>query len=145
MLTQVRADQLHAMPKVLSGTAPARFPQPGQFCQLDVVSVDGREAFVIDVNRKGTLKLTKCTYQERYAVIEILVRLDIDGPVHENPDGVEVPTPHVHMFREGFGDRWAAPISTADFSDTTDLQKTFTEFLGFCHVQAPANMQRGLF
>ena len=33
--------------------------------EAEANSIDGREAFLIDVNRRGRIKLTKCTYQER--------------------------------------------------------------------------------
>jgi hypothetical protein len=64
--------------------------------------------------------VSKCTYQERYAVIEILLRLDIDGPPHQNPDGVDVPCPHLHVYREGYGAKWAMPLP-ADFTNPSDL------------------------
>src|SRR4051812_32820399 len=96
MLTQARADELMAVAKVVTSPSPIHFPDVGQITQMDVESVGGREAFLIDVNRRGTIRLKKCTYQERYAIVEVLLRLDIDGPTHENPDGVEIPTPHLH-------------------------------------------------
>lgn len=88
------------------------------------------------MNRKGRLKLSKCTYQERYAVVEILVRLDVDGPPHVNPDGADVPCPHIHLYREGFADKWAYALPTGVFSNTSKLELTFVEFLGYCKVES---------
>ena len=78
---------------------------------------------------------TKCTYQERYAVVEVLVRLDLDGPPHENPDGAVLPCPHLHLYKEGFADKWAYPLPAGAFADTTNLTKTFLDFLKYCNVQ----------
>ncbi len=143
MLTQQRADELMAMPKRCADPLPIGFPLPGESLRLDLHSVDRSESFVLDVNRKGKIKLTKCTYQERYAVVEILLRLDVDGPPHENPDGVEVPSPHLHVYREGYGDKWAEPIP-ATFGDTSDLVQTLQDFMQYCNVQHIPTVQRGI-
>jgi hypothetical protein len=65
--------------------------------------------------------------------VEILLRLDVDGPPHTNPDGTEVPTPHLHVYREGYGDKWALPLPAA-FTDTGNLVNTLREFLRYCNV-----------
>lgn len=109
--------------------------------ELDVKSTDNRESFKVDVNRKGRIRLTKCTYQERYASVEVLLRLDIDGPPHENPDGDVVPCPHLHVYKEGFGDRWAYPIPST-FTNTSDLVRTLGEFLMYCKIRNIPDIQR---
>jgi hypothetical protein len=143
MLPQQKADQLIQMPKRLVDPAPVRFPIAGNSVQLEAKSQDGREAFMFDVNRKGKIKLSKCTYQERYAVVELLLRLDLDGPPHENPDGAEVPCPHLHVYREGFGDKWAIPVPS-DFTDTTDLVRTLQDFLRYCNVDDIPPIQKSV-
>jgi hypothetical protein len=75
--------------------------------------------------------------------VEILLRLDIDGPPHVNPDGVEVPSPHLHVYREGYGDKWAEP-APADFSDTSNLPRTLEDFLKYCKVERIPLVQRGV-
>src|SRR5262249_24419255 len=135
MLTQDEADALMAMAKNLVEKAPLEFPLAGQAKQFEALSEDGHEAFVFDVNRRGKIKLSKCTYLERYAVLEILVRLDIDGPPHVNPDGADVPCPNLHLYKEGFGDKWAYPLPAGKFSNTSKLELTFVEFLGYCNVK----------
>jgi hypothetical protein len=112
--------------------------------QLEVKSEDGREAFIIDVNRKGKIKISKCTYQERYQSIEILLRLDIDGPTHENPDGAEVPCPHLHIYKEGFAAKWAHALPAGEFTDTSDLASTLKDFLRYCKVRDIPDVQRGV-
>jgi MoaA/NifB/PqqE/SkfB family radical SAM enzyme len=133
MLTQVQANALISLSKHLVTTGEIRFPAAGDYLQLEARSDDEHESFLIDVNRRGKIKLTKCTYQERYATVEILMRLDVDGPPHENPDGTVVPCPHLHEYREGFGVKWARPLP-ASFSNASDLVVTFRDFLKFCNV-----------
>ena len=82
------------------------FPAAGQRIGLALTSLDKRENFMLDVTR-AQIKLTKATYQNRARQAIILMRLDLDGPPHRNPDETEIPCPHLHIYREGFGDRWA--------------------------------------
>jgi hypothetical protein len=58
---------------------------------------------------RGQIKLTKATYQNRARQAIVLMRLDLDGPPHRNPDDQEIPCPHLHFYREGYGDKWAIP------------------------------------
>jgi hypothetical protein len=133
VLTQQRADTLMNMQKVIPASAPINFPLLNEEICLEAQSRDGRETFNYYVNRKGTIKLTKCTYIERYAVIENLVRLDLDGAPHTNPDGQTIPCPHIHIYREGFGDKWAFPLPPI-FTNTNDLVRTFQDFLAYTNV-----------
>ena len=141
MLTQPVANALMSMPKRLLETGEIRFPAAGDYLQLELRSDDEHETFLIDVNRRGKIKVTKCTYQERYAVVEILVRVDIDGPPHENPDGTVVPCPHIHEYREGFGDKWARPLPVS-FTNPSDLVVTLRDFLKFCNVAKVPGIQK---
>lgn len=143
MLTQQRANELMAMEKYCVDAKSIQFPASGTAAQIEVKSTDDRESFLIDVNRKGRIRLSKCTYQERYAVVEILLRLDVGGPPHENPDGNVISCPHLHIYKEGFGTKWAYAIPI-EFTDTTDLVKTLIEFLNHCKVKDIPQIQRSL-
>lgn len=99
---------------------------------------------MIDVTR-AQIRLTKATYQNRARAVIILMRLDLDGPPHGNPDGVEVPRPHLHIYREGYGDKWASPAPVATYSDTLDLFATFEEFMRQCNITDPPKTRKGLF
>jgi len=105
--------------------------------------MDETEKFLAELNRKGKIRVTRCTYQERYAVVEVLLRLDIDGPPHENPDGFPglraTPTRIPRRLRV----RWARPVPP-EFSNTRDLVQTFRDFLRFCNVRDIPDVQRGV-
>lgn len=75
----------------------------------------------------------------------VLARIDIGGAPHRNPDDTELPCPHIHLYREGFGDRWAFPVNPDEFADTTDPWQTLMDFLRFCNVTRPPEFDRGLF
>ncbi len=111
---------------------------------MPLTSLDKRENFILDVTR-AQIKLTKATYMNRARVAIILLRLDIDGPPHRNPDGEELPCPHLHIYREGFGDRWAVPAPVAGYTNTLDLFATFTEFMQHCNITELPRIRKGLF
>jgi hypothetical protein len=134
MLTDADVKRLIALAKHFVEASQIDFPGFGESLEREVTSDVGHEDFVIDVNRRGKTKQTKCTYQKRYAVTDIIFRLDIDGPPHTNPNGEFVPCPHLHIYREGFADKWAFPVTASLFSDTTKLVKTFREFLSMCNI-----------
>ena len=52
--------------------------------------MDKRETVLLDVTR-GPIKLTKATFQNRARQEVLLMRLDLDGPPHTNPDGRGIP------------------------------------------------------
>lgn len=143
MLLQSEAESLMEMPKRIEQRTRLDFPNPGEKAWWQATSLDGRERFLFDVNR-GRLRLIKCTYQERYRMTEILVRVDLGGPPHRNPDGVVVPCPHIHVYREGFADKWAEPLPDEQFRDSSDLVTTFHDFLQFCKVQEVPEIQASL-
>ena len=155
-LLQAEADSLRKMPKRLTKAALAEFGMSvaGERLEFALESLDGRTAFLIDANRPGRIKLTKCTYQERYRVVDILARLDIEGPPHTNPtatkpplpileayNGVQLPCPHFHFYVEGYEDKWAVPASVAGFSQTIDLVAALREFMTHCGVQEVPTIQ----
>lgn len=84
---------------------------------------------------------------ERYRRDEILLRLDINGPPHTNPDGEEISSNHLHIYREGFEDSWAIPIPSNIFKNTTDLVQILIEFLEYCKVVniGQLSIQGGIF
>ena len=104
---------------------------------------DKRESFVLDVTR-SQIKLTKATYQNRARQTVILMRLDLDGPPHRNPDGQEIACPHVHIYKEGFADKWAVPAPSSIYSNPSDVAASFDAFLMHCNVTLPPIMQMRL-
>jgi hypothetical protein len=143
-ITQIEADELIAMEKHRVDDTEWLFSAPGGRLAIPLISADKRENFFLDISR-GQIKLTKATYQNRARHAIILLRLDLDGPPHRNPDGVEIPCPHLHSYREGYGDKWAAPAPEDRYKDVLDLFSTFEAFMAHCNVTVPPNVTKGLF
>ena len=74
----------------------------------------------------------------------ILARLDF-GPPHRNPDGEEIGSPHLHLYQEGFGDKWACPVPQDRFPNLSDPQLMLKDFVHFCNIVKPPVIRWGLF
>jgi len=71
-------------------------------------------------------------YQNRYDEFIQLVRFESKG-VHENPDGEIIRGAHIHIYKEGYGDKFAFPVK--DFEDVEDVLKALTKFCEFCNIE----------
>jgi len=143
-LTQAEANTLIAMEKHRANDECYDFPMGGESLILPLRSPDGREHFLLDLNRSH-IDLLKVTFQNRARQVIVLVRLDLGGPPHRNPDGEEIPTPHLHIYREGYGDKWAIPVPPEHFSDTSNPWIAFKDFMRFCNITRPPRVKGGLF
>ena len=143
-LTQSEADALLAMEKRCSDTTERDYPALGGRIAVPLVSTDGRERFFLDLRRAG-VGLAKGTYQNRGRQVVILARLDFGGPPHRDPDGAEIGSPHLHLYREGFGDKWALPAPLNRFPNLCDPWRTLEDFMRFCNIAEPHHIRRGLF
>ena len=142
-LTQSEADALIVMEKHRVDDERYLYPVSGSLV-VPLQSSDKREQFMLDI-RRGRIDLLKGKYQARARQVVALVRLDFGGAPHRNPDGQEVGSPHLHIFREGYGDKWAAPIPVEHFPRIEDLWGTLEDFMKYCQVTVPPHIERGLF
>lgn len=143
-LIQAEADALIALEKHRVDDEQQDFPTGGGLLVLALQSPDKREQFLLDISR-GRIDLLKGTYQNRARQVVVLVRLDFGGKPHRNPDDAEIPSPHLHVYREGYGDKWAIPAPIDKFGNTSDLRRTLEDFMRFCNITQPPNIRRGLF
>jgi len=143
-IPQAEADALIVMEKHCVETKTWLFPEPGGRLSVELASPDKRENFILDITR-AQIKLTKATYQNRARQAIILMRLDLDGPPHRNPDDQEIPCPHLHVYREGYADKWAVPAPFDRYPDVQDLFSTFEAFMRHCNITEPPQIDRGLF
>src|SRR6476620_3735915 len=132
-LLQAEANALIALAKVKINDEPYDYPGTGGSLVVPLTSQDKREEFLLNIYR-GRIDLLKGTYQKRGRQVIVLVRIDFGGAPHRNPDGMEMPCPHLHLYREGFGDKWAEPLPVNKFPNIGDLWKTLEDFMQFCNV-----------
>lgn len=143
-LTQAEADLLIEMEKYRVDDTMWKYPSLGGSITIPLISEDKRENFLLDVSR-GKIDLLKGSYQNRSRQVVVLVRLDFGGQPHRNPDGQEIASPHLHVYREGFGDKWAIPVPDDRFTNMDDLWQTLQDFINYCNITEPPIIERGLF
>ena len=157
ILTQKDADLFFEMEKFPEDKDQEfEFPHSGQKLTIPFTSLDGHEKFLFDINR-GTIRITKVTYQNRVRKAFVLRRLDFDGAPHTNPEvetvplallepynGKEIPAPHVHIYYEGFGERWAVPADMFVELERKDIYETMEEFFRYCNVKEFPNITKTL-
>ena len=140
MLTQSEADQFIQTVKHFVRPPASISISPGGDDTYELAGSDDRERFLLDIWR-GTLRLTKLKFQNRVRTIVVLVRLDVDGAPHTNPDGQRLSGTHLHLFTEGYDDRWAYPVDPGTFTLLSDPGTTFQEFCSYCKVESPPPVQ----
>jgi hypothetical protein len=123
MLEQWEADRLLFVRKVYSSILVVNLIQ-GVNEDYAVESDGGTEHFLLDVYRSRRNPL-KARFQLRYRRDVVLARL-CTVTRHTNPDGAVIGYPHLHRYREGYGDTWAADVSLSDGEVATALKY-------FCH------------
>lgn len=147
MLSQKQIDELLDILKIVKyQKEDFSFPQYGTKQALEAFSKDNKEKFLIDIQpTKSKRRGKKITFQERYNKDIILLRLDLFGPPHTNPDGKIISGNHLHIIREEFDERFAIEIPES-FIDVEDRVQTLIDFLKYCKVQNYmfANMERSV-
>ena len=141
-LSQTDAEALLHMDKVPASTDTFQFPDLGGRIEVPLVSRDERERFSLDINRKRIALTTG--YQTRARKVVVLARLDFAAP-HRNPDGSEVGVPHLHLYREGYGHKWAFEVPAGMLSNPMDAWQVLLDFMRYCGVVEQPNIVRGLF
>jgi len=142
-LTQAEADLLLALEKQRKDEDEWDYPGLGGYLHIPLISTDKRENFFLDVER-SSINLSKGKYQNRARQVVVLARIDFGGAPHRNPDDKEVPCPHLHLYREGYADKWAIPLPPEQFPSPTDPWQTLHDFMRYCNISLPPTIRRGL-
>ncbi|SRR6266699_1148832 len=132
-LAQEIADQLLAIDKEFTTADPLHLHSGAKFIR-DLLSTNGQEQFLLDFYQ-GNIRLNKVTSNHRYARTIILARLDLNGSPHMNPDGQVIHGSHLHLYREGYSDKWASALDVTVFTDPTDPVVSLHQFLRFLNVK----------
>lgn len=140
-ISQSLAEFLIKLRKIPVATNDYKFPNQ-QCCKLSIPlkSEDGRYNFMLDINR-NKINLSKITYQNRTRTNIILVRLDLNGAPHRNPDGGEISGNHIHIYKEGFSDKIAEELPK-EFKNIeyNNVKQFFKTFLQYCNISGIPEM-----
>ncbi|MCF7809651.1 hypothetical protein K9N50_01545 [bacterium] len=143
-ISQTEADILIAMEKIRADLDVYEYPGLGGKVIIPLLSRDQKIDFLLDIER-GRINLLKGKYQNRTHRAIILVRIDFGGAPHRNPDGEEITCPHLHLYREGFGDKWAFQIPISKFPNINDPWDCLFDFMKYCNITEQPTILSGLF
>ncbi|MDD6716645.1 MAG: hypothetical protein PUF49_09750 [Firmicutes bacterium] len=138
-LTQVQADTLMSMQKHFK-ESDIKISKVGESNVFELSDGEGENSFYFDIDRRGKIEF-KTKFQERYETNDVLVRLDLNSPDHINPDGSKVGRYHIHIYKEGYADRWAYNINEYGFKIDAPFRDNFYRFCNFCNIEIPGNIQ----
>lgn len=132
-LTQAEFDHLMRLEKEFEDkTTIFLGPAPLQWSRK-IKSITSNDTFSLDFYR-GTFKIQKYTYNHRYKQTLVIFRFDSYG-THTNPDGVQLTGFHVHIYKEGFGDKFAYPASEFGIEETDSMVTILHKVLLYCKVR----------
>ncbi len=134
-MTKEKAQELINVMKRILTTGIYYLPPAGTMNKIPLQSVlSPKDRFLVYVNRKSKIVQNKYTLLLHFPE-ENLIRIDVNGTVHVNPDGTQIPCPHIHMRTKDQGqwDQWAFELP-AIFGDTEDCTVTLRDFLHYCHA-----------
>lgn len=142
IMPQADADSLLQMEKIAADDRRWPFPDFGGNVEVPLISRNQRETFSLDISRKRIALTTK--YQMRGRQVVVLARLDFGAP-HRNPDDAEIGVPHMHLYREGFGGKWAYPVPDGMLTEPQNAWQCLLDFMRYCNVVEAPKITRGLF
>lgn len=143
-MDQEEADHLLNLEKIRVDDRHWRIPLDGRGLVIQLASTTESENFILDLS-KNKINLKRGKIQNRARSTIILARIDFGGAPHCNPDGNHIPCPHIHLYREGFDDKWAFPIQSYPFYNIDDYWNTLDDFMRFCKIIKPPIFDRTLF
>jgi len=144
-LSNNEVQRLIRLDKRFADESEVLIPVSGQYehCS-ELLAVRDGDKFLLNVSR-AAIRLTRCKTQTRYSRNTVLIRVEIDGPPHENPDGTEVSPSHVHIYREGYDDKWAYPIEKfPEFASCDSLIELVRKSSRYCGVVSRIPYQKGV-
>jgi len=110
----------------------------------NIISEDSKTKFILNVDRRSKIELKKMKLQNRCTNLnELLVRVEIDAPPHTNPDLTITSRNHIHIYRDGYGLKWAYNLENLNnkyFKNITDFLNVFTDFGLFCNMDIDNNI-----
>ncbi len=142
-LTDFEASHLRGMEKHRKSEDMYKYPDLCGGISIPLVSANKKEEFSLAISR-GHIDISRNSFVNVARKAIPLVRLDLAGGMHHNPDGTEIPLPHIHIYKEGFALKWAYPLPK-DFANCNSVPEYLDKFMDFCNITKKPKIDMGLF
>lgn len=140
MISEKKFENILKTKKFLEDNSAIVLPNKGGKIKRYIRSLSGKDGFILNIER-GKIKLSKVKYQTRSKITnDILLRVDTNGPRHQNPDGEFINCPHIHIYKEGYGDKWAYKLDNNIFKDDSNLAQLLRDFLNYFNIESIPNI-----
>lgn len=131
-MTDDAFDSLMLLQKSFLHPKSVKLPHDKQKKVFHVSSVGTKDTFLLDCHRQGTYEM-KLMNQMRYGKDFPMVRLEINAPPHMNPDSYVTSRNHIHIYKEGYGMKWAYELSDK-FPASMNMLNLFVIFCEYCGI-----------
>ncbi len=138
-LSQEEADTLRMIEKYLTSPELVKLPPPtGTVLHPVHYHREGRRMDNMKISTyHAQINAQKISCRLLYNGNVMLVRVDTqDATPHTNPDKkivIQPHQPHIHIYREGYGDKFAYPLPNA-FRNAEDISSLFMDFLSYSRI-----------
>jgi len=112
-----------------------KLPHEQSFKKYDIKSVNTKDTFLMRYDRRGRYELKHKSLLTQGNDFK-LVRLEVNAPPHQNPDGYITSRNHIHVYKEGYELSWAYELNeifSLNFDKATTLE-LFTLFCEYCRI-----------
>lgn len=142
-LSKTKIEYLLDIEKYYLDSQSYKFPSLGGKLSIPLKSSDKNEDFILDITRSH-INISKNTFQNRARKTIVLLRLDIDSAPHQNPNGEKLGGTHLHIYKEGYGDKFAYPLPD-DFKNCNGISDYLDKFMDYCHIIKKPIIEKELF
>lgn len=112
-----------------------------------VLSDSTRDIFLLDIDRKSSITLTRKKLQNRHSNTNtMMIRVEIDCRPHMYGDGRLSSRNHIHIFDEKLGNKVYDLDKGYDkfFKNTSDFSLIFSDFCKMCNINIDSILIQGV-
>ena len=130
LITQIEYESLMQLLKEFKERNPLSLKE---HWSREIIAPETGDSFMLDFYN-GRIEFKKFSINKRYRNTIILIRYCSHG-VHTNPDGIQFTGSHLHLYKEGFDDKFAVGIGTIGATSSSTIVEVLEKFLDYCKIQ----------
>jgi hypothetical protein len=118
-------------------------PSNGDKLKLHLKNSLNQDNFELNISTHS-IRIEKTNYHLQENRILPLLRLEVFATPHKNPNGEKISENHLHIYKEGFEDRWAYPVDHI-LKHSRDRIIIFQSLLDTINLQSKLTVDKDIF